>query len=58
MYKTSCLCGIMSRDKYLDLYMRLYGMWTELSICVESESPAANIHFNIGDMILCVCMPR
>ena len=25
MYKTSCLCGIMSRDNYLDLYMRLYG---------------------------------
>ena len=25
MYKTSCLCGIMSRDKYLDLYMGLYG---------------------------------
>ena len=25
VYKTSCLCGIMSRDKYLNLYMGLYG---------------------------------
>ena len=26
MYKSSCLCGIMFRYKYLDLYTRLYGM--------------------------------
>ena len=25
VYKKSCLCGIMFMDKYLDLYMRLYG---------------------------------
>ena len=25
MYKTSCLCGIMFRDTYLDLCTRLYG---------------------------------
>ena len=26
VYKTSCLCDIMFRDIYLDLYMRLYSM--------------------------------
>ena len=32
MYKTSCLCGIMFRDKYLDLYMRIYTVHLKLTI--------------------------
>ena len=24
MYKMSCLCGVMFKDKYLDLYTHLY----------------------------------
>ena len=36
MYKTSGLCGIMLRDKYLHLYMRLYGISRGITVYLIS----------------------
>ena len=38
VYKTSCLCGIMFRDKYIDLYMSIYGIWTLWNLSLNSQT--------------------
>ena len=62
VYKTSCLCGIMFRDKYLDVYMRLYGIsnktaivtfiWISLQANFRSIKKCAMIQFIVHILLL------
>ena len=50
VYKTSCLCGIMFRDKYLDLYSHAFVRYDNLIEVYNNDIYCTNVH-NLGQYV-------